>query len=61
MIHHIFWLILGLGLATPATLVIITNLILKAVNGDKYEISLSQTFKVYLVALIGWAMTFGIS
>jgi len=60
MIFPIFWIILGLGLAIPSTLVLAINLILKAVNGDKYEINLFQTFKVYSISLIGWATTFGI-
>lgn len=52
--------ILGLGIAIPSTFVVLITILTKAIVGSNYEIKLSQVSIYYLIALIGWAITFGI-
>jgi hypothetical protein len=56
----VFWLIIGIGLAVPATLVLITNILLSIRAKDNYTLDLKRVGLVYLVALIGYAITFGL-
>jgi uncharacterized membrane protein len=58
IINPLFWVIIGLGIAVPATFTIIVNISFKLRNGDNYEFSLVGLFKVYLIALIGWGIFF---
>jgi hypothetical protein len=54
----LFLCILGLGTSIPFTLVIIINLIIKVREGDRYQLNIISLGKVYLVALLGWALFF---
>lgn len=60
IIFDIFWMILGVGIALPTTLILIHNVWLKAKEGDNYELNLSQLGKVYFIALLGWAIALGV-
>lgn len=57
-VNPLFWIIVGLGLAIPATATILINMTIKIREGDNYQISIIDMFKVYLVALIGWGIFF---
>ena len=51
---------LGLGIALPATLVLIFNFVIKMTAGDNYNLDLTKIAILYVVALLGWATLFGI-
>jgi hypothetical protein len=55
-LNPLFWIIIGLGIAIPASITIIINISIKLKVGDDYEFSLVSLFKVYLIALLGWAI-----
>lgn len=52
--------ILGLGIAIPASLIVLITIITKAVAGNNYTIKLSHLAISYLTAVLGWAITFGL-
>lgn len=54
-------MIIGLGLAIPSTIIILANLVEKLMLGDLYKIDFSKISIIYLVALIGWFVIFGIN
>ncbi len=60
MITDVFFQILGLGVSIPATLIIAFNLSVKAVKGSEYELSPKMLAAVYVAAVVGYAITFGI-
>lgn len=60
-ISSLFWEILGMGIALPATYVFIHNVWLKSKEGDNYELNLPQLSRVYFIALLGWAIALGVS
>ncbi|MMZ43524.1 hypothetical protein D1872_50760 [compost metagenome] len=55
-----FWLILGLGLAIPGTIVLIINMVLSLVAANNYSLDIKRVALVYFVTLLGYAITFGI-
>jgi len=55
-----FWLILGLGVAIPGTLVLIINIVLSLLASDNYKLNLKQLGLVYVVTILGYAITFGL-
>ena len=55
-----FFQILGLGIAIPATIIIVFNLSVKAMKGEEYQLSLKVLAIVYFTGLLGYAITFGI-
>jgi hypothetical protein len=55
---NIFFIILGLGVAIPFSIVLLINLSLKIVLGGSYEVELKKVGIVYLVALLGWSTFF---
>lgn len=59
MFNEMFGVILGLGLAIPCTGILILNLLVKAFNGDNYQLDLGGLGKVYLLALLGWSLFIG--
>lgn len=60
LLSAMFWKILGLGVSIPCTLIIIMNLGIKAISGDSYELSLKRVGILYFIALLGWAIYFGV-
>ena len=60
LITNLFWVMLGLGIALPATLVLIFNFVIKMTAGDNYNLDLTKIAILYVVALLGWATLFGI-
>lgn len=60
IIYNIFWIIMGVGIAIPSTLILIHNVWLKAKEGDNYELKIGQLGKLYFVALMGWAIAIGV-
>jgi L-cystine uptake protein TcyP (sodium:dicarboxylate symporter family) len=53
-------LIVGLGISIPLTAVLIISIIVKLASGDNYQLDLTKLFKIYLGALLGWALVMGI-
>lgn len=60
VITSLFWMIIGLGIAVPSTLLLIFNLFTKAIAGENYQLSLQKVASLYLIALVGWGILFGI-
>jgi hypothetical protein len=56
----IFWMILGLGVAIPGTIVLIVNMVLSLVAKDNYTLDLKKIGMVYFITLLGYATVFGI-
>jgi len=59
-IYTVFWLVLGLGIAIPFSAVAVFNIFLSMAKGDNYELDLKRLGIIYLIALVGWAITFGV-
>ena len=53
---QMFLSILGLGVAIPFTLVMLINIIIKVREGSSYQIDMLSLGKVYITALLGWAL-----
>jgi uncharacterized membrane protein YccC len=49
-------LIVGLGLSIPLTAVLIISIIVKLASGDNYQLDMTKLFRIYLGALLGWAL-----
>lgn len=60
MLNSVFWMILGLGIAIPFTVVAFFNISIKIKNPDSYDLNLGKLAVVYTLALLGWALVFGI-
>lgn len=60
VIYNVFWVILGLGIAIPSTLLILFNLFTKAIAGENYELKIDKLGIYYLVTIVGWAVAMGI-
>jgi hypothetical protein len=60
VINSLFFLIIGLGLAVPGTLLLIFTVTMSFTAGDKFELNMKKLIAVYLVTLLGFAITFGI-
>jgi len=56
LISSIFWIILSLGVAIPTTFSVIITLVTKLVAGESYSINIPTLFKIYLIALLSWAI-----
>lgn len=56
----VFWLILGIGVAIPGTIVILTNLTLAMIAKDNYSLNLKQVAVVYFITLLAYATIFGV-
>lgn len=57
---NIFWLIIGIGLWLPSMIILIANIILSLISAENYKLDLSKLGIMYLIMLLGIAITFGI-
>jgi hypothetical protein len=55
-IGYVFWLVIGLGIVIPTTAILILNLLLKAKNGDNYNLSGLKVAVLYAISIVGWAI-----
>jgi hypothetical protein len=53
---NLLLLIVALGVAIPLTCVMILNITIKLVSGDNYNLDLAKLFKIYVGALVAWAV-----
>jgi hypothetical protein len=60
VINSLFFLIIGLGLAVPGALLLIFTVTMSFTAGDKFELNMKKLIAVYLVTLLGFAITFGV-
>lgn len=58
--NPLFWKILSLGTAIPATIIVLITLLTQITAGGGYQADLSKLFRIYIVALLGWSIFFGV-
>lgn len=56
----LFWKILSIGIAVPATFVSLITLITQLTAKGAYQANIKAWFGTYVLALLGWAIYFGV-
>jgi hypothetical protein len=54
-------LIVAIGIAVPLTTVLFLNITIKVISGDNYQLDLHKLFRIYVGALVAWAIVAQVS
>lgn len=60
MVTFLFWKILGLGLAIPSTIIVLSTIFIAATQ-ENYTPEAKKIIGYYLAAILGWAIGLGLS
>jgi hypothetical protein len=59
-ITDVFLKLVAVGIALPCTVILIFNFIVSLKSSDNYTLDLKKMGIMYLLALLGWAIVFGV-